>query len=231
MAATQVAMSAAFLASFDEVVIAMFISGGDDPTLTRNMFNAPRDQIDPTIASISTNMILVTTCIMASGERVCAHDSSCARELTAAMQCARASDRAVNRVTPHMRPARCGALPARASPARRSGPAGRRTCRHHRGFHASVGFTRAGRSRTKTPLARSQPRRRRTLSDPRGEPDWRFDGQDNGPVLCGRVVYRRPWQGHAMTTGPRPALLFWGWAGNIRPDSYTTHQPGFQKTG
>ena len=52
MAATQVAMSATFLASFDEVVIAMFISGGDDPTLTRNMFNAPRDQIDPTIASI-----------------------------------------------------------------------------------------------------------------------------------------------------------------------------------
>ncbi|MCY3985055.1 MAG: ABC transporter permease [Roseovarius sp.] len=54
-----------FLASFDEVVIAMFISGGDNPTLTRNMFNALRDQIDPTIASISTLMILLTTLLMA----------------------------------------------------------------------------------------------------------------------------------------------------------------------
>ncbi len=50
-----------FLTSFDEVVIAMFISGGDNPTLTRNMFNALRDQIDPTIASISTIMVLLTT--------------------------------------------------------------------------------------------------------------------------------------------------------------------------
>ncbi|MEG9862829.1 MAG: ABC transporter permease [Parvularculales bacterium] len=53
-----------FLTSFDEVVIAMFISGGDNPTLTRNMFNALRDQIDPTIASISTIMILITTLMM-----------------------------------------------------------------------------------------------------------------------------------------------------------------------
>ncbi|QYX57597.1 ABC transporter permease [Roseovarius sp. SCSIO 43702] len=53
-----------FLASFDEVVIAMFISGGDNPTLTRSMFNALRDQIDPTIAAISTIMILVTTLMM-----------------------------------------------------------------------------------------------------------------------------------------------------------------------
>lgn len=53
-----------FLTSFDEVVVAMFISGGDNPTLTRNMFNALRDQIDPTIASISTLMIVVTTLMM-----------------------------------------------------------------------------------------------------------------------------------------------------------------------
>jgi putative spermidine/putrescine transport system permease protein len=57
-------MLLSFLASFDEVVIAMFISGGDNPTLTRNMFNALRDQIDPTIAAISTIMVLVTTLMM-----------------------------------------------------------------------------------------------------------------------------------------------------------------------
>lgn len=57
-------MLLSFLTSFDEVVIAMFISGGDNPTLTRNMFNALRDQIDPTIAAISTIMILFTTVLM-----------------------------------------------------------------------------------------------------------------------------------------------------------------------
>ena len=53
-----------FLASFDEVIIAMFISGGDNSTLTRNMFNALRDQIDPTIASISTIMVLVSSTLL-----------------------------------------------------------------------------------------------------------------------------------------------------------------------
>ncbi|MEM6678508.1 MAG: ABC transporter permease [Pseudomonadota bacterium] len=54
-----------FLTSFDEVVVAMFISGGENATLTRNMFNALRDQIDPTIASISTIMIVITSSLMA----------------------------------------------------------------------------------------------------------------------------------------------------------------------
>jgi len=39
----------------------MFVSGGNNSTLTRNMFAALRDQIDPTIAAISTIMIVVTT--------------------------------------------------------------------------------------------------------------------------------------------------------------------------
>ncbi len=57
-----------FLTSFDEVVIAMFISGGDNPTLTRNMFNALRDQIDPTIAAISTIMIMITTLMVIAAQ-------------------------------------------------------------------------------------------------------------------------------------------------------------------
>jgi putative spermidine/putrescine transport system permease protein len=55
----------AFLTSFDEVVIAMFVSGGDNSTLTRNMFNALRDQIDPTIAAISTVMIVISSLLVA----------------------------------------------------------------------------------------------------------------------------------------------------------------------
>jgi putative spermidine/putrescine transport system permease protein len=54
-----------FLTSFDEVVIAMFVSGGDNSTLTRNMFNALRDQIDPTIAAISTVMIAISSILVA----------------------------------------------------------------------------------------------------------------------------------------------------------------------
>ncbi len=54
-----------FLTSFDEVIIAMFVSGGDNSTLTRNMFNALHDQIDPTIASMSTIMVLATSLLLA----------------------------------------------------------------------------------------------------------------------------------------------------------------------
>ena len=54
-----------FLTSFDEVIVAMFISGGDNSTLTRAMFAALRDQIDPTIAAISTIMIVVTSLLLA----------------------------------------------------------------------------------------------------------------------------------------------------------------------
>ena len=53
-----------FLTSFDEVIVALFVSGGDNSTLTRNMFNALRDQIDPTIASISTIMILLSSALL-----------------------------------------------------------------------------------------------------------------------------------------------------------------------
>ena len=53
-----------FLTSFDEVIVALFVSGGSNSTLTRNMFNALRDQIDPTIAAISTMMVLVTTLLL-----------------------------------------------------------------------------------------------------------------------------------------------------------------------
>ena len=54
----------AFLTSFDEVIISIFLSGGGNSTLTKQMFSALRDYIDPTIAAISTLMILVSTGLM-----------------------------------------------------------------------------------------------------------------------------------------------------------------------
>jgi len=50
----------AFMTSLDDVVIAMFVSGGENATITRRMFNTLRDQVDPTIAAISTCLIFVS---------------------------------------------------------------------------------------------------------------------------------------------------------------------------
>ena len=54
------AMLFSFFASFDEVVVAMFISNGTAATLNRRMFNALRDSVDPTISAISTCLIAVS---------------------------------------------------------------------------------------------------------------------------------------------------------------------------
>jgi putative spermidine/putrescine transport system permease protein len=54
----------AFLTSFDEVIIALFISGGGGATLTKQMFANLRDQVDPTIAAVSTILIGLTIVIV-----------------------------------------------------------------------------------------------------------------------------------------------------------------------
>ncbi len=60
----------AFITSLDEVVISLFIAGGDKATLTRRMFNALRDEIDPTIAAISTLLIAVSVLLLALSQSV-----------------------------------------------------------------------------------------------------------------------------------------------------------------
>jgi putative spermidine/putrescine transport system permease protein len=54
----------AFITSLDEVVISLFVAGGDYATLTKRMFNALRDEIDPTIASISTLLIALSIALL-----------------------------------------------------------------------------------------------------------------------------------------------------------------------
>ena len=58
----------AFLTSLDEVIVALLVSGGQNATITRRMFNALRDQIDPTIASISTCLIAVSILLLAAAQ-------------------------------------------------------------------------------------------------------------------------------------------------------------------
>jgi putative spermidine/putrescine transport system permease protein len=60
-------LTAALLAistSFDEVIISIFLSGGSNSTLTKQMFSALRDYIDPSIAAISTLMIILSNGLM-----------------------------------------------------------------------------------------------------------------------------------------------------------------------
>ena len=54
----------AFYVSFDEVIVAIFISAGTGGTLNRKMFNALRDQVDPTIAAISTCLVAVAITLL-----------------------------------------------------------------------------------------------------------------------------------------------------------------------
>ena len=54
----------AFLTSLDEAVIAIFVAGGDNTTLTKIMFLDLRDKVDPTIAAISTLWIILVVAIV-----------------------------------------------------------------------------------------------------------------------------------------------------------------------
>lgn len=54
----------AFITSFDEVVVSFFTSGGDMSTLSRRMFTSLRDEIDPTIAAISTCLIILSVILL-----------------------------------------------------------------------------------------------------------------------------------------------------------------------
>ncbi|MGV2288651.1 ABC transporter permease [Trinickia sp. YCB016] len=53
-----------FIQALDETVVALFISGGDNQTLTRRMFVTLRDEIDPTIAAVSTMLTALTLCLI-----------------------------------------------------------------------------------------------------------------------------------------------------------------------
>lgn len=58
----------AFTTSFDELLVALFLSGSTAVTLPRRMWEQLRFDIDPTIAAASTLLIVLTTTLMLSGE-------------------------------------------------------------------------------------------------------------------------------------------------------------------
>ena len=58
----------AFVTSFDEVVIALFLTGPAERTLPRQMFNGIRENISPVIAAAATLLILLSVLLLATLE-------------------------------------------------------------------------------------------------------------------------------------------------------------------
>ncbi|MFI5024351.1 MAG: ABC transporter permease [Alphaproteobacteria bacterium] len=58
----------AFISSFDELIVALFVSGSTAVTLPRKMWQSIRFEIDPTIAAVSTLLILFTGILFLTAE-------------------------------------------------------------------------------------------------------------------------------------------------------------------
>ena len=54
----------AFITSFDEVVIVLFIGGPDQITLPRQMWSGIRQEISPTILSVATILVILSICLL-----------------------------------------------------------------------------------------------------------------------------------------------------------------------
>lgn len=57
----------AFITSWDEVVVSLFLSGPDVTTLPVRMWSGVRVQIDPTVAAVSTMLLLITIAFFVAG--------------------------------------------------------------------------------------------------------------------------------------------------------------------
>lgn len=58
----------AFVTSFDEVIVILFIGGPEQRTLPRQMFSGIREQINPTITAAATVLILLSTVLLVTVE-------------------------------------------------------------------------------------------------------------------------------------------------------------------
>lgn len=58
----------AFVTSFDEVVVVLFMAGFEQRTIPRQMWSGIREQISPTILAVATILILISTLLLATME-------------------------------------------------------------------------------------------------------------------------------------------------------------------
>jgi putative spermidine/putrescine transport system permease protein len=60
----------AFLVSFDELLVALFVAGLGAPTLPIKMWSSLQQDVDPTIAAISTLLVAISCLVIFGGEAV-----------------------------------------------------------------------------------------------------------------------------------------------------------------
>ncbi|MGP3698760.1 ABC transporter permease [Rhodobacter sp. NSM] len=58
----------AFVTSFDEVVVVLFVAAHDQQTIPRQMWNGIREQISPAILSVATILVIVSVALLATVE-------------------------------------------------------------------------------------------------------------------------------------------------------------------
>jgi putative spermidine/putrescine transport system permease protein len=58
----------AFVTSFDEVVVILFVAGPDQRTIPRQMFSGLREQINPTILAVATLLVVLSIVLLATIE-------------------------------------------------------------------------------------------------------------------------------------------------------------------
>jgi putative spermidine/putrescine transport system permease protein len=58
----------AFITSFDEVVVVLFLAGAEEYTIPRRMFSGIREQISPTILAVATVLVLLSILLLTALE-------------------------------------------------------------------------------------------------------------------------------------------------------------------
>ena len=58
----------AFITSFDEVVVVLFLAGVEEYTIPRRMFSGIREQISPTILAVATILVILSIFLLTALE-------------------------------------------------------------------------------------------------------------------------------------------------------------------
>lgn len=58
----------AFITSFDEVIVVLFVGGLDEQTIPRQMWNGIREQISPAILSVATILVIISIALLTTVE-------------------------------------------------------------------------------------------------------------------------------------------------------------------
>ena len=73
----------AFVTSFDDLTVSLFVSGGSSATLPKQMWNDLLLQVNPTLAAVSTVVLAIATIFIVLAEwlrrRVSEHESGASR--------------------------------------------------------------------------------------------------------------------------------------------------------